>query len=128
MNQIGNEMGIQTGNDAQTNLALIRQGVAMEAARYYTGGVPGEAEINQFNKSLSGDGSPKQMHGGANTVRAMAKGKLQGLQGQAEAGAQGRANFNPMAPPTQAGGPKEGDTKKNASGDTVTWRSGKWTL
>jgi hypothetical protein len=100
MNQIGNEMGIQTGNDAQTNLGLIRQGVAMEAARYWTGGVPGEAEINQFNKSLSGDGSPQQMHGGANTIRAMAKGKQQGLQGQAEAGAQGRANF--MAPPAVA--------------------------
>lgn len=93
LNHIGNEMGIQLGNDAQTNLALIRQGVAMEAARYWTGGVPGEAEINQFNQNLSGDGSPKAMHGGANTVRFMAKGKLQGLQGQAEAGATGQANF-----------------------------------
>lgn len=101
MNQIGNELGIQTGNDAQTNLSLIRQGVAMEAARYWTGGVPGEGEINQFNKSLSGDGSPAQMHGGANTIRAMAQGKLKGLQGQSEAGSRGQANFiNPMAPPT----------------------------
>jgi hypothetical protein len=93
LNQIGNELGIQMGSDAQTNLALIRQGVSMEAARYYTGGVPGDAEISQFNKSLTGDGSPRQMHGGASTVRAMAKGKLQGLQGQAEAGAKGQANF-----------------------------------
>lgn len=94
LNQIGNQMGVQMGNDAQTNLALIRQGVAMEAARFWTGGVPGEAEINQFNQNLSGDGSPKQMHGGANTVRFMAKGKLQGLQGQADAGATGQANFS----------------------------------
>jgi hypothetical protein len=93
LNHIGNEMGIQLGSDAQTNLALIRQGVAMEAARFWTGGVPGEAEINQFNQNLSGDGSPKQMHGGANTVRFMAKGKLEGLQGQSEAGANGQANF-----------------------------------
>lgn len=93
LNAIGNTLNIQMGNDAQTNLALIRQGVAMEAARFWTGGVPGEAEINQFNQNLSGDGSPKQMHGGANTVRFMAKGKLQGLQGQSEAGSIGQPNF-----------------------------------
>jgi hypothetical protein len=98
LNKIGNEMGIQTGSDAQTNLNLIRQGVAMEAARYYTGGVPGEAEISQFNKSLSGDGSPAQMHGGANTIRSMATGKMQGLQGQYNAGMQGKPNFGAQAP------------------------------
>jgi hypothetical protein len=85
LNTIGNELGVQMGSDAQTNLNLIRQGVAMEAARVYTGGVPGEAEITQFNNSLSGDGSPRQMHGGAATVRAMMQGKIGGLQGQSEA-------------------------------------------
>ena len=99
LNQLGNELGIQLGSDKKTNLDLIQQGVAMEAARYWTGGVPGDAEINSFKKSLSGDGSPKQMHNGANTVRAMAKGKLQGLQGQAQAGASGQANFNDVAAP-----------------------------
>jgi len=94
INAIGNELGVQMGNDAQTNLNLIRQGVAMEAARFYTGGVPGEAEINQFNQSLSGNGSPAQMHGGANTIRGMAAGKMAALQAQAKAGAQGKPNFD----------------------------------
>jgi hypothetical protein len=104
LNKLGNEMQIQMGNDAQTNLALVRQGVAMEAARFYTGGIPGEKEIDQFNNNLSGDGSPGQMHGGANTVRAMAKGKMQGLQAQAQAGASGHANFPGTTPAPAAGG------------------------
>jgi hypothetical protein len=65
----------------------------MEAARFYTGGVPGEAEVSQFNKNLSGDGSPAQMHGGANTVRMMAHGKLEALKDQSKAGATGQPNF-----------------------------------
>jgi hypothetical protein len=98
LNQIGNELGVQLGSDAQTNLSLIRRGVASEAARFYTGGVPGETEIEGFMKDLSGDGSPQSMHGGANTVRAMARGKLQGMQAQADAGSKGQANFGGNAP------------------------------
>jgi hypothetical protein len=104
MNAIGNQLGIQMGDDAQTNLNLIRQGVAMEAARYWTGGVPGDAEIQQFNKSLSGDGSPAQMHGGASTVRAMAAGKTKSLEEQAAAGRQGKANFGGGTSAPGAGG------------------------
>jgi hypothetical protein len=104
MNAIGNKLGIQMGDDAQTNLNLIRQGVAMEAARYWTGGVPGDAEIQQFNKSLSGDGSPAQMHGGASTVRAMAAGKTKSLEEQAAAGRQGKANFGGGTSAPGAGG------------------------
>lgn len=93
LNAIGNELGIQTGNDAPTNFKLIRDGVAMEAARAYTGGVPGEGEINDFRNNLSGDGSPRAIHGGANTVRGMLRGKMQSLVGQAQAGASGQPNF-----------------------------------
>lgn len=93
LNQIGNELGVQLGSDAQTNLSLIRRAVAFEAARFYTGGVPGETEIEGFMKDLSGDGSLQAMHGGANIVRALAHGKLQGLKEQATAGSQGQPNF-----------------------------------
>lgn len=96
LNAIGNELGVQTGKDAKTNLNLIQQSVAMEAARFWTGGVPGEAEVDSFAKSLNGDGSPQQMHGGANTIRGLARGKLKALEGQAAAGGKGQANFGGM--------------------------------
>lgn len=102
LNTIGNELGLQMGNDAASNLALIRDGVAMEAARAYTGGVPGEREIENFRSNLPTKGSPQQMHGGANTVRSMLKGKMDALQSQAEAGAQGKSNFGAQTP--SAGG------------------------
>ena len=121
VNMIGNELGTQLGSDAQTNLNLIRQGVAMEAARFYTGGVPGEAEINQFNKSLSGDGSPAQMHGGANTIRAMARGKMQSLQSQAAAGAKGQANFG-----SSSAGGSYLKTATGPNGHKIGLRDSKW--
>jgi uncharacterized protein YunC (DUF1805 family) len=111
LSSLANELGIQLGSDKQTNYNLIRDGVAMEAARAYIGGVPGEGEINDFRKNFGTDNSLKSQKGGIQTVKGMLGGKMQSLREQAEAGSRGQANF---------GGSSGGSTAPQASGMAVS--------
>ena len=125
INAVGNELGIQMGSDAQTNVNLIRQGVATESAKFYKGGPPDASEIHEYEKNLSGDGSPQQMHGGAATVRGMVHGKMQAMQSQYQAGQQGQPNFG-QAANSGGGVSPEGTRAQMQDGSFQVKRGGKW--
>ncbi len=126
LNSIGNTLGVQMGNDAQTNLGLIRHAVAIESARFHIGASPNESDIKEQNDLLSGDGSPKQMHGGAATVRALAVGKQSALTEQVNAGLQGKVA--PMAPMKASSGSisKDGFTVTAPDGSVHKFPNAKW--
>jgi len=102
-NSIANRYATATGNPAPNNFDTVRNAVSGELSKTFKGTGATDEEIGLISGTINNAQSPDQLYGGIDYDLRLMQGKMQALQGQYEAGKQGRPNF-PGTTPSQGGG------------------------
>jgi hypothetical protein len=101
-NRYANAWATATGNPAPNNFDTVRNAVSGELSKTFKGTGATDEEIGLISGTINNAQSPDQLYGGIDYDLRLMQGKMQALQGQYEAGKQGKPNF-PGATP-EAGG------------------------
>ena len=87
-----------TGNPAPINFDMLRDSLAGEMARVFTGVGATQQEIAEITGPISNSNSPAQLSGAINTAQAAMNSRLIALKQQYVAGRQGLPAFNDGSP------------------------------
>lgn len=93
----------QTGNPAPANFEAAKNAMSGEVGAALKASGATDQEIAIVGATFSRAQSPAQLKGAINTYRELLKSKAQQLQGQYNAGMQGKPNFQLSQPPAQTG-------------------------
>ena len=103
INQLSNEWATATGSAAPTNFNGIRDAVAGELSRLYTGVGATQQEIANIESGVSNVQSPEQLAGIISTDLATMQGKIQASAEQYMMGTEGQPAFpEDIVPPPPA--------------------------
>jgi hypothetical protein len=93
LNKVGNAWATATGQPAPTDFNAVRNAVAGELAKTFTGARATKEEIALMNKTINDAMSPEQLSSVVSYYKSLMAGKLNALKGQYEAGKEGKPAF-----------------------------------
>lgn len=102
-NRLGQAYARQTGDAAPVNFEMLRDSLAGEMARVFTGVGATQQEIKEITDPLSTSNSPIQLAGAIQTARAAMDARLRALKIQYAQGLAGKPAFDEGTPSTPAG-------------------------
>lgn len=108
-NRLANSYAQQTGSPAPTNFDAVKAAVSGEISKTFKGTGATDEEIKLINQTIDRAASPQAITGAIGYYTDLMNGKLNALQGQYEAGRQGKPNF--VGPKTKS---LKDQTKKTA--------------
>lgn len=93
VNRLGNQFSKEFGGTAITNFDAVREAVAGEVSKTFTGNVATEEEIKSIKGAIDAAQSPKQLRGAIQQFRSLLQSKKEALQAQYNAGLKGQPAF-----------------------------------
>lgn len=111
LNKAGNAWAAATGNPAPTDFNAVRNAVAGELAKTFTGARATKEEINLMNETINSAMSPEQLASVTEYYKRLMGGKLSALKSQYETGKEGKPAFkdeNSKHQTSSSGGPSTG--------------------
>ena len=93
LNRWGQEWSKQTGNPAPTNFNMVRDALAGEVSKTFTGAAATIPEIDRLTHDINNAQSGPVLNGVLDQADALMASKRQNLKGQYDQGMKGQANF-----------------------------------
>lgn len=94
LNELGNRYSKEFGGTAITNFDAVREAVAGEVSKTFTGNVATEAEIHSIKGAIDSAQSPEQLRGAISQFRSLLGSKKKALQDQYNSGKEGKPAFD----------------------------------